>query len=101
MKNKFKIWLASAVILAITFASCSKKDSIEPNTGNIQDTEMTAPEITVLSDEADQDFANAEILGGTEEEAFSIPENDIPDAYQITEESADELLNSKRGNAGR
>jgi hypothetical protein len=102
MKNKINIWLAFAVILTIAFSSCSKKESITPKTDNsVVNNEMVEQEISVLNDQTDDEFENSELMGGTETEGFYLDNDGIPDAYQITESTADYILGSKRAGEAR
>lgn len=101
MKNKINIWLAFAVVLTIAFSSCSKKENITPNNNAVVGSEMVDQEIAVLSDQTDDEFENSELMGGTETEGFYLDNDGIPDAYQITESTADEILSNKRAGEAR
>jgi hypothetical protein len=102
MKNKINIWLAFAVILTIAFSSCSKKESINPSNDNsVVGNEMVEQEIAVLNDQTDDEFENSELMGGSETEGFYLDNDGIPDAYQITESTADYISGSKRAGEAR
>ncbi len=101
MKNKITLWLASAAFAAIIFSSCSKEQT-QVSSASQTASEYSLSEIDVLGNQADEAFANIEITGGTETEDFAVTNGGIPDAYQVTESTADEINSAKRdGNARR
>ncbi len=100
MNNKMNLWMAAVAVVAIFFASCSKDQS--SNINSTPSSELSIPEIEVLASQADEAFMNTEVQGGTESEAFIMESDGLPDAYQVTESTADEINSTKRdGNASR
>lgn len=100
MKTKLNLWIASAAVAAILFTGCSKQDQASPVSASGSNTELTVPEIDVLADQADNEFVNLEVSGGTESEGFVLENDGLPDAYQVTESTIDEM-NKRDGNAKR
>lgn len=101
MKNKMKLMMALTIAITAFFSSCSK-ESPEITSNEAPAQEMSLPEVDAMVNQADDEFVNSEVQGGTEEEAFTIEYDGLPDAYQITESTADELNSGKRdGNARR
>lgn len=100
MKNKMNLWLATVAVAAIIFTGCSKEQTEVSSTPSAS--ELSIPEVDVLSTLADEAFMNAEIEGGNEFEEFTMENDGLPDAYQVTEATADEINSTKRdGNARR
>ncbi|MEZ4805232.1 MAG: hypothetical protein R2852_07060 [Bacteroidia bacterium] len=95
MKKKLNIWIAAVAFAAVLFTACSKEET-QINTSPSA-SELSIPEIDVLSTIADEEFINSEIDGGTEAEEFTVQNDGIPDAYQVSESSLDFNSNAKRG----
>jgi hypothetical protein len=100
MKKKLNLWIASMVLMSIIFIGCSRNEEVKPANTEGTATEMSAPEIEVLATVADDAFINMEANGGTETEGFSLENDGLPDAYQVTESTADEIA-KRDGNARR
>lgn len=99
MKKQLNKWLSAIAIAAFMFTGCSKEEQ-----ANVSDNSsaFTVPEIDVLTSETDAEFTSFEVGGGTETEGFYAENDGIPDAYQVSESTADELNSAKRdGNARR
>lgn len=100
MKNKMNLWMAAVAVVAIFFASCSKEQSA--NTVSTASGQQSVADIEVLANQTDDAFVNTEVQGGTEEEAFVLDNDGLPDAYQVNEATADDINTTKRdGNARR
>lgn len=97
MKKSFKLWFAAAAVAAFTFSSCSKEETFT-NAGSASATPQGS---SVLVSQAEHEFLN---YGSTEDENYTgdyaTDEAGLPDAYQVTAGTADELFSAKRdGNA--
>lgn len=100
MKKQLNKWLSAIAIAAVIFTGCSKEES--PISGSDNSSAFTAPEIDVLANETDAEFTSFEVSGGTESEGFYAENEGLPDAYQVSGSTADELNSAKRdGNAKR
>lgn len=94
--QKLTSWMSAAAVAAVLLTACSKEQNQPVSAVNSGSNDMAAAEITVLANQADNDFMNAEITGGTEESAFVISNDGLPDAYTVTEATADEINSLKR-----
>lgn len=82
------------MIVAVIFTGCRKElnQPVNPNSASSADFVLT--DVDALAVQADNDFVNSEITGGTESEEFAISNDGLPDAYCVTEATAD--INSLR-----
>lgn len=94
MKKQFKLWFAAAAVAAFTFTGCSKEDI---NTTSAGSEELSKTEINTLAGQAEHEFL---YYGSGEDESFEgeYPTDDegMPDAYQVTTSTADEIHSAKR-----
>ncbi|MES2617663.1 MAG: hypothetical protein V4613_07285 [Bacteroidota bacterium] len=101
MKTKqLTTWIAAVAFAAIIFTGCSKEQNQPVSSTTSGSGDMAAAEITVLVDQADNDFMNATYTGGSETEDFDMTNSGLPDAYTITEATADEINSLKRDGDG-
>lgn len=100
MKNKMNLLMIAVAAITILLASCSKepKSDISSNAGT---NELNIPEMDVLATQADESFMNSEVQGGTETEEFTMESDGLPDAYQVSESTADEINSTKRDGSAR
>lgn len=100
MKTNLNKWIACVALAAIIFTGCSKQE-VMPNSETITSNELSIPEIDILVQEADQEFVNFEVSGGNELEGFYSDNDGLPDAYQVTESTIDEMVTAKRDGSAK
>lgn len=99
MKTKLNIWIAGAALVAMIFTACSKEENKISNGSS--PSAYSVPEIDVLSNEADLEFSSFEVSGGNENEGFYAEYDGLPDAYQVDENTADEMVSAKRDGSAK
>ncbi len=90
MKTRLNAWIAATAFSAILLTACSKTEQ-QPAPGTDSHIESSSSEITVLTDVADNEFMNMEVSDGNETEGFMVENDGLPDAYQVSESTADEV----------
>ncbi|HEY1045393.1 MAG TPA: hypothetical protein VGF79_03070 [Bacteroidia bacterium] len=96
MKNRINLWIASFILAAVSFTACSKEDQAISNNSSNGIQASSLPEADVMTTQADEAFANSEVMGGTESEGFYFENNGLPEAYRLDESCITDLNSSKR-----